>query len=281
MVGLTCAFLACIFQVSKDSVSKRLAGRLSGLLSAFASFLYPLPLYVLLLAALYFSGLDDLRCSRTLLVAVVLRALADTGTEWCKMTALRRQQLSTVSIIGSMHVVLVVLLSPLITGDPLTTTIVVSAVIASIGTLLYVYNPVDAPRPGALLPAFGFLAFASLNACFDRVASHNGSAPLAAFIMTALSAAFLALPSYRSWPQLRSENQKLLWLRALLETVFMPLKLTVVRYLTAPEAGVLFRLSLVLSFFVGWYFFGEKITARRVTGLILIVAGSTAVIVLR
>ncbi|MCB0360421.1 MAG: hypothetical protein KDD44_12320, partial [Bdellovibrionales bacterium] len=55
-MGLLVAFLSALFMSFKDMLSKRLSFDVDGSVSAFASFLYALPFYALVLVVLWFAG---------------------------------------------------------------------------------------------------------------------------------------------------------------------------------------------------------------------------------
>ena len=72
------ALLSAVFSSSKDLLSKRLAFRLDGTVSAFASFWFALPFYVVVLAVLYYLGFEAFDWSLLFLTLVFLRSLSRT-----------------------------------------------------------------------------------------------------------------------------------------------------------------------------------------------------------
>src|SRR6516162_779679 len=96
-MGFFAATLSAVFSSSKDLLSKRLAFRLDGTTSTFASFTFALPYYVLLLAVLYALGFEAFTWSLPFLVLVLLRSITDTFAEWLKMHALAHGDISVVA----------------------------------------------------------------------------------------------------------------------------------------------------------------------------------------
>src|SRR3989442_15567184 len=91
------ALLSAVFSSSKDLLSKRLAFRLDGTVSTFASFWFALPFYVLVLVVLYPLGVETFECSLPFLALVLLRSITDTFAEWMKMHAFAHGDVSLVA----------------------------------------------------------------------------------------------------------------------------------------------------------------------------------------
>ena len=201
-MGLFAALLSAFFSSSKDLMSKRLAFRVDGTVSTFASFAFALPYYVVLLTVLYLFGHEAFTCSLAFLTLVLLRSITDTFAEWMKMYALAHGDLSVVSLAFSLSPLFLLVTSPLITRVPLTSAEIVAVVLVVGGSMLMVYRPSapnwTAQKKGILL-AFGASLFFSLNSCFDylavqqeaRIVSDFATAVFAGFSMTLLSALFL------------------------------------------------------------------------------------------
>jgi uncharacterized membrane protein len=275
-MGVLWIILSSLFQVSKDTVSKKVSFTVPGVTSAFASFLFPLPFYVILLPLLYFFHLDTLSFSIALLVAVFLRAITDTGFETSKMIAFQYNDLSTVAVLNSFAGVLSALLSPLITGDQFDLHSLIGVALSTIGTLIIVYKPLRLSSGKGLISALACPIFGGLNRCFDRLSSQAGSPPLAAFLMTILSCLFL-------WPAVRKssnakkdlkENFQTFTWRGFFEVGFMTTKLLAYQILTPAEASAIAPLSLVFSVIVGKKLFQEEGFLRRIVGLTFILAGA-------
>ncbi len=277
-MGFVAALLSAVFSSSKDLLSKRLASRLDGTASTFASFAFALPYYVLLLAVLCPLGVETLAWSLPFLALVLLRSLTDTCAEGLKMYAFAHGDLSVVATFFSLSPLFLLVTSPLITGDPLAPPEVVAVFLVVVGSLLLVYRPSQAgwadQKKGILL-ASGAALFFSLNSCFDRLAVQRGTPVFAGFAMTLLSALFLGpLVGFRP-DRLRAlhAHRAALWARGGLEVAFMVCKLSALQFLPAPDVVAVQRLSLVLSILGGRLFFKEPDFRRRLAAGLLILAG--------
>jgi drug/metabolite transporter (DMT)-like permease len=288
-MGLLTALLSAVFSSSKDVLSKAYAHRLDGTVSTFASFACALPFYLLVLTALYLHGYDPFVVSSTVLTLVLLRSITDTFAEWFKMYAFAYGDLSVVSLVFAMSPLLLLLTSPLITGDPLKLAEVIAVFFVVGGSMLMVYRPSakgwSRQKRGILL-ACGAGLFFSLNSCFDRLAmragSHVAGFPLAAFAgfsMTLLSALFLCplVLTRRDRLQAFRNHSPGLLVRGLLEVAFMVCKLYALETLDAPAVAGIQRLSLLLTIIGGRVFFRDQDFRRRLAAGSLIVVGVTLI----
>jgi drug/metabolite transporter (DMT)-like permease len=277
-MGFLAALLSAVFSSAKDLLSKRLAYRLDGTVSTFASFAFALPFYVVVLTILFLTGHESFEWSLPFLVLVLLRSITDTFAEWLKMYAFAHGDISIVATFFSLSPLLLLITSPLITGDPLGWSDVVAVGLAVGGSLLMVYRPSQsgwtAQRKGILL-ATGAALFFSLNSCFDRLAVQRGTPVFAGFTMTLLSALFLApfIVWRRDRWQALSTHRTGLLLRGALEVAFMVCKLYALQFLFAPDVVAVQRLALVLSIIGGRLFFKEPDFQRRLAAGLLIVGG--------
>jgi uncharacterized membrane protein len=277
-MGLLAALLSSVFSSSKDLMSKRLAFRLDGTVSTFASFAFALPYYVVLLAVLALLGHETVTLTLTFFILVLLRSITDTLAEWMKMHALGHGDLSMVVLVLSISPLLLLITSPLITKDRLTLVEVVAVVLVVVGSVLMVYRPSARSWIGqkkGILYATGAALFFSFNACFDRLAVERGTPVFAGFTMTLLSALFLSPLIFGNKDRLRSlqVHRVGFLVRGLLETLFMVCKLSALQSLDAPTVTGIQRLSLLLSIIGGRVFFQEKDFRRRLAAGVLIVAG--------
>jgi drug/metabolite transporter (DMT)-like permease len=284
--GLLAAVLSATLSSAKDLVSKRLAFRLHGTLSTFASFACALPYYVVVLALLWLLGDETFTWSLPFLVMVFLRSVTDTMAEWLKMHAFAHADLSLVACFFSLSPLFLLITSPLITGDPLSVPGALAVVLVVVGSLLLVYRPSAhgwAEQKTGILLACGAAVFFSLNSCFDRLAVRHGAPALtgvmtpavAGFTMTLLSALFLlplVLRANGAWQALRAQ-QTGLWGRGALEVAFMVCKLYALQFLSAPDVVGVQRLSLLLSILGGQVFFREQDIGRRLAAAGLILGG--------
>jgi drug/metabolite transporter (DMT)-like permease len=282
--------MSAVFSSGKDVLSKRVSFRLDGTASTFASFAFALPFYLLVLGILHFREHDPYTISSAFLTLLLLRSITDTFAEWLKMHALAHGDLSVVSLFFAMSPLLLLVTSPLITGDPLKTGEVIAVFFVVGGSILMVYRPSStswARQKKGLLLAAGASLFFSLNSCFDRLAMRTGSPavvgfPLAVFAgfgMTLLSALFLSpfvLTRRDRLQSLRSHSWALLS-RGLLEVAFMVCKLYALESLDAPAVAGIQRLSLLISIIGGRVFFREEDFGRRLAAGSLIVAGVTLI----
>jgi drug/metabolite transporter (DMT)-like permease len=277
-MGLFISLLSAVFSSSKDLLSKKLAYRLDGTASTFASFSYALPYYAILLVILYLLGEEAFTLTPAFLLLVLLRSVTDTFAEWMKMYAFNHGDLSVVSIFFSISPLFLLITSPLITGDIPSPLGVAAVVLVVAGSLAMVYRPSAAhwagQRKGILLAA-GASLFFSLNSCFDRLAVQKGTPVFAGFSMTLLSALFLLplMVGRKDRLEALRDHRAGLWLRGLLEIAFMVCKLYALQFLQAPYVVGIQRLSLLLSIIGGRVFFQEPDFPRRLAAGILILAG--------
>ena len=277
-MGLLAGLLSTFFSSSKDLMSKRLAYRLDGTVSTFASFAFALPFYLILLTTLWLRGAETFTCSLTFLTLVLLRSLTDTFAEWMKMHAFAHGDLSLVVLVLSLSPLLLLITSPLLTGDPLTLAEVASVFLVVAGSIGMLYRPSGGKGPSqkrGILLAGGAALFFSLNSCFDRLAVERGTPVFSGFAMTLLSAVFLCpfvLGRMDRLGALRTHYVGFL-IRGLLETAFMVCKLFALQTMTAPAMAGIQRLSLLLSIIGGRVFFREEDFKRRLAAGCLIVAG--------
>ncbi len=277
-MGFLAAVLSAGFSSAKDLLSKRLAFRLDGTASTFASFGFALPFYVLLLAVLYLVGVESFEWSPLFLILVLLRSVTDTVAEWLKMHAFAHGDISMVATFFSLSPLFLLITSPLITQDPLTLPDVVAVILVVGGSLLIVYRPAQAAWAGqekGILLASGAALFFSLNSCFDRLAVQTGTPVFSGFSMTLLSALFLApfVVFRRDRLQALGAHRTGLLIRGGLEIAFMVCKLYALRFLQAPDVVAVQRLSLLLSIIGGRMFFKEPDFKRRLGAGLLILGG--------
>jgi drug/metabolite transporter (DMT)-like permease len=287
-MGIFAALLSAIFSTSKDVLSKKLAVRIDGTASTFASFAFAIPFYLIVLAGLWLLGHDIFTFSLTFWWLVLARALTDTFAEGMKMYAFSHGDISLVSILFSASPLLVLALSPLLTSDEPSLSGALAVVLVVAGSMAVVYNPgayaADshdwASQKKAMLLAVGASFFFALNSILDRLAvtqntSDPATAVVAGFTMTAVSATML-LPAVL----LRPERlvglyawRRGLAARGFLEVAFMVCKLVAMQWLEAAYVVGLQRSSLVLSIIAGRVFFKEGDFKRRMIAGGLIMAG--------
>lgn len=284
MNGLFAALSAAAFSTFKDLVSKKLASSLAGIHSAFASFLYALPYYVVVLSILYLAGAEEFVFSKTFFLYVGLRALTDAAAEWLKMKAFSLGDISYVSSFLGVTPAFVLLTSPLLTGDSIPKEGVFSILLIVVGGIIITYRPgvsrAELNIP-AILTALASAFFFSLNVCFDRLAVQEATPAFSGFAMTIAAALVLApfaLRNGNAWQEFRTER-KALHVRGFLETLFMTSKLLALQYLPAQYVAGLVRVSLVFTIVAGRIAFNEEQFLRRFCGGVFVVFGVLGVVV--
>jgi drug/metabolite transporter (DMT)-like permease len=283
LMGIFAAMLSAVFSAAKDLMSKRLAFRIDGMTSTFASFAYALPYYLVALAVLQMTGLEVLYISPAFLLLVFLRSVTDALAEGMKMYAFSHADVSVVACFFSLSPLLLLITSPLITGDSLSPVGIVATLLVVAGSFLLVYRPSSRGWSGqkkGMLLALGAALFFSLNSCFDRLAVQEGTPVFAGFAMTLLSALFLLPPLFLRPGRLASLSRHRggLWLRGFLEVAFMSAKLYALQFLQAPYVVSIQRLSLLLSILGGRLFFREEDFPRRLAAGLIILAGVLAIV---
>jgi uncharacterized membrane protein len=276
-MGIIYAFLSAFFATSKDVVSKKIAFSTDGTVSAAASFIYALPYYILLLGFLSLIGEEDFAFSWMFLLWVFARAVADSIAEWAKMTAFTHGDISVVSCYLSMSPVFLLLLSPVVTGDPLTLLTIIGVALVVIGALLVSFDLRErsvTASAGAI--KYGLLAsfFFALNSCFDRLAVQIASPTLSGFAMTLVAGLFL-LPSVLKNAERKNNfvaQHRPFLLRGFFEITFMVLKLAALKHLTAPAVIGIQKSALLFNIGAGSLVFKEKgILNKMVAGLFIVV----------
>lgn len=276
--SIVSALLASVLVAAKDVVSKRVSTQVHPFISSLASFLFAAPFYLIILWLLWIFGLEDFSFKAGFWYFVFLRALSDTCAESGRMLALQRGELSSVAAIISLHPIITLVTSPLITGDAINSSIVLGVFLATLGTYFFTKVSIKMDLK-TLLISLATAVFFSLNNCFDRLSVLSASATLSGFAMNTLAAimtlpfALLAVGMKGSYRQLAFSYKPFL-LRGLFETIFMVAKLFAMSALQAPVLSALLRLSLVFQVIAGRTFFNENDLAYRIIGSVLIIAGS-------
>ena len=279
MLGILSAFAAAVFASSKDIVSKSIAHKLSGVVSALASFLFCLPFYLILLAVQWALTGNPFYVGPGCWLMVVFRSLSDTVAEWCKMECLRYGDVSLLSGFISLAPLFLLFLSPLITGDKLSIPGIFAVLLVVIAGLIAVWKPGEKhgglPLKGVALAVASAFFFA-LNNCFDRLAVQQASPIVSGFLMSALSAGFLFPFAFRKLSRGTdfSSNLKPFALRVLLGAAFMTTKLYALQSIRAPYVMAVVRCSLLISIIGGHFFLGERDTGRRLIAGLLILIGT-------
>lgn len=282
MLGYIAAFTGAIFVSAKDLVSKKLAYTTTGTLSAFASFAFAIPYYVLLLAILYGFGLEDFSYKPQFFLYVLLRSTTDVGAEWLKMSALSLGEISLVSQFLALSPLFLIITSPLITSDPITPTLALALLISTLSTFILIYRKkgtnLSSKDKKAILLAIGSAFFFSLNSAFDRLAVQEASATFSAFAMTFLSGLILLpinlLKNKNNILEKLYENKNGFFLRGFFEVIFMIFKMIALKYLQAPIVIIIQRFSLLFTILGGAVIYKEKDIGKRLfAGSLILLSG--------
>lgn len=282
-MGLVYALLTAIFSTAKDVVSKSLASQVDSSTSTFASFAFALPFYLLLIMVLWLLGIEPLTWSSGFLMWVVLRAFSDMGAESCKMAALRVGDLSVVSAIMALYPAILLVVSPLLTGDVPSVRGSIGVLLSVLGTSIILYRPKTSNEKvdrRAIWLSIAATIFFCLNTSFDRIAVKLASPVLSGFSMTFLAGVFLLPVMFRAprrWQQIKAEH-KSFWLRGVFELFQLVSKLYALQFLQAPYVVSIMRLSLLFSILTGRLILKEAHFWQRLSGGVLVVIGVAVVV---
>lgn len=266
-MGAIAAFLSALFSTSKDLVSKRVASDVDGATSAFASFAYALPFYGICFAVGAAWQEQAWYSSPQIFLLVFLRALTDTFAELTKMYAFSYADISLVASLLSLTPLLLLVVSPLVTGDPLGGSDILAMFLISAGSFWLVYktpsvNPAQ-QRKGIIFALLAAIFF-SLNSSLDRLAVQSASPVFSGFSMTLLSGLMLLPAVFRRdrAAKLAAQHRPFL-LRGFFEVAFMVSKLYALQFLDAPKVMGIQRSSLLFSIVGGRVMFHERDFVRR------------------
>ncbi len=277
-MGVLLAVIAAFFLSAKDLVSKGVAGKVDGAASAFASFAFAIPFYLLLLIGLYLAGIEDFSFNTKFQWVVLARAVTDVGAELLKMLAFSYADISVVTCIFALYPVLLLGVAPLVAGDEVGEGAIISVLLGVAGSMVLLYDgkrhALTAQRKGIIF-AFCSAIFFALNSSLDRLAVQQASPALSGFSMTVLSCLFLAplvIFSRRRQAMCRT-NAKAFSLRGGFEVGFMVIKLWALQYLTAPIVVSIQKISVLFSIVGGRVLYKEEDFWRRMVAGILILLG--------
>jgi uncharacterized membrane protein len=277
-MGVIAALISAVTSTAKDLVSKSLAAQVAPDLSTFASFLFALPFYAAIYLGLAVCGSEQGELSSTFLMLVVLRGISDVVAEGCKMRALEKGDVSLVSGLLSLSPLTLVIVSPMVTGDPVHLHEFIGIVLMVLGSMAIVRRDKQTGRihqkSAVMYAVVGSLAFA-MNSALDRLAvGHAG--PIASAFSVTLCAAILTAPALwrvpRSTVQLGEYHRSFL-VRGLFETIFMVAKMAALVTLPAHIVAGLTRISLLLTVILGGALFREEGKLRRLGGTVLMYVG--------
>jgi drug/metabolite transporter (DMT)-like permease len=193
-IGIITTLGAATLASSKDLVSKKLASVLDStlffcLISICSAFLRPLAYGAMA------HGQGSFMITTPFLILVVLRAITDSATEWFKMSAFSVGDISLVAPIIALFPIFLLVVSPIINHDQVSTSGTLAVIVAVIGSLVLVWKPSTGIAKGqgkAVGLGLACALFMALNNCFDREAVKIASPAISGFAMTLLSALLLA-----------------------------------------------------------------------------------------
>ena len=267
MFGVLLGVLSTSCMAARELLSKHLAAHATGTASAFATFLFALPWYLVIWVVLRQTGFEGAPLRPEFWFWVVLRSSSDVGAEWCKMLAISRGEISLVSCVLALTPAVLLLLSPALTGDPLSLLGACGLLVVVAGSVFAVYRPgkmggtgKDSSPRAAIGFALASTVFFALNNCFDRLTVESAPPVFSGMVMTLFSGLVLApfalrRPSDRS--DLRTASRVFL-LRGLFEVLFMSLRLSALVVLSAPVMAGIQRLALLLTILGAGYFSGSS-----------------------
>ncbi len=283
-MGFLVTIFSALCSTAKDIVSKGLASRVHSDVSTFASFLFALPFYVLIVVIASLLGLEPLTFSGPFFWLVLARSISDVFAEGFKMRAFASGDLSLVSTFLSLSPIFLALMSPFVTGDRVTMTDLSALGLIVGGSLLLIQRDAATGKvfqfKAVLYALAASMAFA-LNSCFDRLAVVESGAIVSGFAMT-LVAAIFALPiAFRQHGVVRAlrANSSSFFVRGAFEALFMVSKLFALTMLPAHVVVGGTRVSLIVSVVAGRIWFGERNTFRRLIAALCVYAGLLVLVV--
>jgi drug/metabolite transporter (DMT)-like permease len=277
-MGFLVTIFCALCSTAKDIVSKGLASRVHSDVSTFASFLFALPFYALIIVMAALLGLEPLAFSGPFLWLVLARSVTDVFAEGFKMRAFASGDLSLVSTFLSLSPIFLALMSPFVTGDRVTMIDLSALGLIVGGSLLAIQRDAATGKVfqfKAVLYALAASVAFALNSCFDRLAVVESGAIVSGFAMTLL-AAILALPiafQHDGVVRALSSNSSSFFVRGAFEALFMVSKLFALTMLPAHVVVGGTRVSLIISVVAGRIWFGERNTFRRLIAAVCVYAG--------
>jgi drug/metabolite transporter (DMT)-like permease len=275
-MGYFAAILSALFHTSKDLMSKQLASAVDGTTSAFASFVYALPFYFVCLGFLSLYGDSWWEYRGDFVLFIVLRALVDTVAETLKMYAFMYADVSILAAVFALSPLLLLILSPFVTGDALKFHHGIAILCIVAGSLVLSWRSgmqnLRTQKKGIVIALVAAVFFA-LNTCLDRLAAQHSSAVFSGFSMTLLSALCILPFMFRlkRFKTLKGNSSGFLW-RGFFEAGFMVSRLWALQFYSAPFVMTVQKLSIVLSIVGGKVAFKEQDFLRRLVagGLVML-----------
>jgi drug/metabolite transporter (DMT)-like permease len=277
-MGILVTIFSALCSTAKDIVSKGLASRVHSDVSTFASFLFALPFYALIVVVATLLGLEPLAFSGSFFWLVLARSVTDVFAESLKMKAFASGDLSLVSTFLSLSPIFLAILSPFTTGDNVTVIDLLALGLIVAGGLLLIQRDASTGKvfqlKAVLFALAASVAFA-LNSCFDRLAVMESGPIVSGLAMTLLAALFTLPLAFRHHGagHALSLNSSSFLVRGAFEALFMVSKLFALTMLPAHVVVGGTRVSLIVSVIAGRLWFGERNTLRRFIAALCVYAG--------
>ena len=225
--------------------------------------------------------------SGTTLLFLVLSGLS-TGASWlCYFKALQLGDVNKVAPIDKSSTVLTILLAFIFLGEPVSIPQALGVVGIGVGTLLMIAKKeVEDGKPHSkawLVYAFLSAVFASLNSIFGKIGVENVESNLGTAIRTIVVLAMAWVMVFVTGEQkgIRSIGKKS-WVFLFLSGITTGLSwLCYYRALQDGPASVVVpidKLSILVTIVFSWIMLKEKLTPKAAVGLVLILAGTGAML---
>ena len=209
-----------------------------------------------------------------------------TGVSWlCYFHALKIGNVNVVVPIDKSAIVFTIVLSAVFLTEPFTPLTGICTALIFIGTLLMIERRASSrKRKSAIFYAFAGAVFAALTSILAKIGIYGISSDLGSSIRTiiVLVMAWIIVFINKDYKQLRSLDVK--------NSIYIVLSgiatgaswLCYYRALSmgpASHVAPIDKLSIVFTCFLSWLFFGEKLSLKSFSGLILIVTGTLLLVI--
>ena len=209
-----------------------------------------------------------------------------TGVSWlCYFHALKIGNVNVVVPIDKSAIVFTIVLSAVFLTEPFTPLTGICTALIFIVTLLMIERRASSrKRKSAILYAFAGAVFAALTSILAKIGIYGISSDLGSSIRTiiVLVMAWIIVFINKDYKQLRSLDVK--------NSIYIVLSgiatgaswLCYYRALSmgpASHVAPIDKLSIVFTCFLSWLFFGEKLSLKSFSGLILIVTGTLLLVI--
>jgi len=223
-------------------------------------------------------------------IFLILSGLA-TGASWlCYFKALQLGDVNKVTPIDKSSTVLTMILAFIILGEPITLPKLIGMVAIGVGTYLMIIKKKTQQQPSTKAEGNAWLVYAILSAVFaslTAILSKIGIVGIESNLGTAIRTAVVLIMAWLMVFILGKQNEikeidKKSWLFLCLSGITTGLSwLCYYKALQDGEASIVVpidKLSIVITVTFSYFFLKEKLTTKSLLGLILIVAGTMALL---